>query len=264
MSDLTSLVFDAPPGEIDAVRHDIEVLTGNTGAAKRKLAVNVQKSNVEQLRVVEVTVGGKKQLTVLSEYNQLEDSLFFTAGAKPVKFEVDHLTRKTTVVGDYEPEVDTTKYQQQVDKYVAQHFAAESVAAVFPQFESKFVIVVIGRKLNPQNFSNGQITALYTLDTSGGSLRGEISADVHYFEEGNVRMGSKKDVSASGVTSPAKLGEKLEALESKFQEDLNRYLVELNEREFKELRRQLPVTRMPMVWGKTVAGYKLGKELENR
>lgn len=265
MPDLTSLVFDAPPGEIDAVRHDIELLIGDSAPAKRRLADATRKANIEQLRVVEVTVKGTKQLTVLSKYNQLEDDVFYTSGASPVKFEVDHLTRKTKVLEAFEPEDESAEeYQGAVEKYVAEHYSAESVAAVFSQSSSELAVVVIGRKLNPQNFSNGQITAVYTLDKDAGKLEGHIVADVHYFEDGNVRMDSKKDVSAVGVRTPTKLAEKLEALETKFEQDLNAHLIEMNEREFKDLRRQLPVTRMPMVWGKAVAGYKVGKELENR
>lgn len=260
---IASLVADAAPGEIDAVKHDIEVFTGNNSGIKSQLAEEVQRLNVEQLRVVEVD--GK--LTVLSKYNQINPTTFYTHGSKPIKFEVDHVTRKTSSLGAFELEdgdkEELAQLQRQADSYAKQHYAGEFASAVFAtKNDSEYALILVGRRLSPQNFHNGQITAEYHLNSGTGKLKGKIFADVHFFEDGNVRLKSTHPVNSE--FSDSKLGESLKKVENDFESNLNKTLVGLNEREFKSLRRQLPVTRQPMVWGKAVAGYKLGKELENR
>lgn len=52
---------------------------------------------------------------------------------------------------------------------------------------------------------------------------------------------------------------KIAAAEAKYQEEVNHSFVGLNEGPFKALRRQLPVTRSKMNWGKAMGNYRLGK-----
>lgn len=258
MSGIAILVEDAPPGEIDAVRGDIEAFSGGNSSVARALEEEVAKTNVAQLQIV--TVDGKR--TVLSKHNKIDQNTFFTHGLSPVQFTVNHRTRHGSSKGKHEIYIskDVEEAQELVYKYVSKHYAEDSVAAVFPR-STNFVVVVVGRKLSPANFHNGQFRAEYIWD--GDELKGEIVADVHYFEEGNVRMKSSKSVTHN-LKKVDSLSEVLASIEHEFEAELNETLVKLNEREFKALRRQLPVTRQPMMWGKAIAGYKLGKELENR
>ncbi len=85
--------------------------------------------------------------------------------------------------------------------------------------------------------------------------------DVHYYEDGNVRLLTSKAAAASvpsgtgaGVAREIALGEK------KYQEELNRSFTSLSEGAFKALRRQLPVTRQKIEWDK-VASYRLGQDI---
>lgn len=258
MSGIASLVEDAPPGEIDAVRTDIEVFSGGNSSISRALEEKIAEANVAQLQIV--TVDGKR--TVLSRHNQIDETTFFTHGASPVEFTVDHTTRQGSSKGEHEilDSSDIAEAQRLVSEYANKHYTEDSVAAAFLK-GSNFVVVIIGRKLSPTNFHNGQFKAEYVWD--GDELEGEIVVDVHYFEEGNVRMKSSKSVKHE-LKSVDSLSSVLATVEHEFEAELNETLVKLNEREFKALRRQLPITRQPMMWGKAVAGYKLGKELENR
>jgi len=52
-------------------------------------------------------------------------------------------------------------------------------------------------------------------------------------------------------------------LEKKYQEDVNRALVGMNEGSFRGLRRQLPVTRQRIEWEK-VRGYSLSDNLKGK
>ena len=93
-------------------------------------------------------------------------------------------------------------------------------------------------------------------------MTGTIKVDVHYYEDGNVRLATSKQVSTSvgGSASGAEIVKTIAAAERKYQEELNRGFSGLSEGVFKGLRRQLPVTRQKMEWEK-VASYKVGQNL---
>jgi capping protein alpha len=86
--------------------------------------------------------------------------------------------------------------------------------------------------------------------------------DVHYYEDGNVRLLTNKPVSAASVSSGTGAGvaREIAAGERKYQEELNRSFTSLSEGAFKALRRQLPVTRQKIEWDK-VASYRLGQDI---
>jgi capping protein (actin filament) muscle Z-line, alpha len=72
--------------------------------------------------------------------------------------------------------------------------------------------------------------------------------DVHYYEDGNVRLLTNKDVTASGGSSAAEVIKAVAIAERKYQEELNRGFTGLSEGAFKGLRRNLPVSRSKMAW----------------
>jgi capping protein alpha len=81
--------------------------------------------------------------------------------------------------------------------------------------------------------------------------------DVHYYEDGNVRLLTSKPISASAGGSATELIKAIASAERKYQEELNRGFTGLSEGAFKGLRRQLPVTRQKMEWEK-ISGYRVG------
>ncbi len=107
-------------------------------------------------------------------------------------------------------------------------------------------------------YRNGRWRSQYIFDPSSGSLSGSLKVDVHYYEDGNVRLLTDKLVSAS-VSSSASATEiikQVAMVEKKYQEDLNRAFNSLSEGAFKSLRRQLPVTRQKVEWDK-ISGYRV-------
>jgi hypothetical protein len=108
---------------------------------------------------------------------------------------------------------------------------------------------------------NGRWRSLYIFDPSSGSLEGSIKVDVHYYEDGNVRLLTNKTVTASIPSGTgAGIAKEISAAEKKYQEELNKGFVSLSEGAFKGLRRQLPVTRQKIEWDK-VTGYRLGQDI---
>ena len=105
---------------------------------------------------------------------------------------------------------------------------------------------------------NGRWRSLYLHNPSSGSLTGSIKVDVHYYEDGNVRLLTEKPISAnlSSGASAAEITKQVAGVERKYQEDLNKAFGNLSEGAFKSLRRQLPVTRQKVEWDK-ISGYRV-------
>lgn len=123
--------------------------------------------------------------------------------------------------------------------------------------DSVVAIVLVANKYSPQNFWNGRWRSTYLLNPSSNSLQGTIKVDVHYYEDGNVRMSTSKKVEiSSGAGSADAVVREIAKAENKYQEELNRAFTTLAEGSFKGLRRQLPVTRQRVEWEK-IGGYRV-------
>lgn len=110
-------------------------------------------------------------------------------------------------------------------------------------------------------YRNGRWRSLYIFDPSSSSLEGSVKVDVHYYEDGNVRLLTNKPVTATVSSGTgAGIAKEIAAAEKKYQEELNRGFTNLSEGAFKGLRRQLPVTRQKIEWDK-VASYRLGQDI---
>lgn len=98
-------------------------------------------------------------------------------------------------------------------------------------------------------------------DPASGCIEGTIKVDVHYYEDGNVRLLTDKTVTASVASGTgAGVAKEISAVENKYQEELNKGFMDLSEGAFKGLRRQLPVTRQKIEWDR-VTGYRLGQDI---
>ncbi|ODV63100.1 Cap1p [Ascoidea rubescens DSM 1968] len=121
----------------------------------------------------------------------------------------------------------------------------------------KFIIIILNNKFNPSNFWNGSWSSYYVYSNSMQKLFGKISIDIHYYEDGNVRLKTFKTLNQSNV-SKINIINSINAFENNFQNFLSLKFLKLNQNGFKSLRRQLPVTRSKIQWGK---GYALGKSV---
>lgn len=110
-------------------------------------------------------------------------------------------------------------------------------------------------------YRNGRWRSLYIFDPASGELEGSIKVDVHYYEDGNVRLITNKAIAATiSSGTGAGIAKEIASSEKKYQEELVRGFVSLSEGAFKGLRRQLPVTRQKIEWDK-VTSYRLGQDI---
>lgn len=143
----------------------------------------------------------------------------------------------------------------------AEHFPSYNIGVYPVENDSSIALLLVANKYSPQNFWNGRWRSTYILTPTSKALSGIVKADVHYYEDGNVRMSTSKKLQLSGGAGSADaIVREIAKAENKLQEELNRSFVTLSEGSFKGLRRQLPVTRQRVEWEK-IGGYRVGFEM---
>lgn len=146
-----------------------------------------------------------------------------------------------------------------LQKYTDEHYPSQAAVSVTPK-DGSFKICIVGNKYNTQNFWTGRWRGVYTYSPTTSKLTGEIQVDVHYYEDGNVRLLTTKelDLEATHIDLVAKT---IETAEKKYQDELNKAFGVLGEGSFKELRRALPVTRSKINWD-SVSAMRIGQDVQ--
>lgn len=251
---ISQMVSDTPSGEIKEVYNDLITIAGEN--SKDAILEAIEQYNVQN--TIPVDVDGKS--IILSKYNR-QGSKFFDP-SNSILFSVDHLNRKGL---DVETDEYTKLNELQQDilialqKYSERDFSGDLSLAVYPVFDEadKTAIIIVSTKYNPSNFWNGHWKSEYIYDANSKELSGFIDVQVHYYEDGNVSFKSRKEVSVPNTSDVVKA---IQGAEKSFENDLDVSFTELNEKEFKALRRKLPITRSRVNWGKAIGNYRLGRD----
>ncbi|KAI1766944.1 2-oxoisovalerate dehydrogenase beta subunit [Hypoxylon sp. FL1150] len=257
-----SFVEGAPPGELADVINDIKALTINEPELVSQLGPAFEKYNEEQF--VTVKLPGSSQQVIISSHSSLGNGRYYDVESSS-SFAFDHATQKASGVQSYVLEgaqADLVKSTlKSLSTYVKEHFPSASYGVYPIEDDSRVAVIVVANKYSPNNFWNGRWRSLYIFDPSSSSLEGSIKVDVHYYEDGNVRLLTNKPISGSVSSGTgAGIAKEIAAVEKKYQEELNRGFTSLSEGAFKGLRRQLPVTRQKIEWDK-VASYRVGQDI---
>ncbi|KAK3492381.1 putative F-actin-capping protein [Neurospora hispaniola] len=246
----------------DSELSDIKALTSSTPNLLNELGPAFQKYNEEQFTTVKLP--GGSQPVIISSHSSLEDGRYYDVESSS-SFAYDHITQKASDVQSHVLEGEQTDLVKSTVKglsaYVKEHFPNAAYGAYPIENDSKIAVVIVANKYSPNNFWNGRWRSLYIYDPSNNSIEGSIKVDVHYYEDGNVRLLTNKTVTAtvsSGTGSG--IAKEISVNEKKYQEELNKSFTSLSEGAFKGLRRQLPVTRQKIEWDK-VASYRLGQDI---
>ncbi|KAI9672994.1 MAG: F-actin-capping protein subunit alpha [Caeruleum heppii] len=299
-TDITSRFIEgAPPGELNNVVADIQALlptTPSNPSLLPSLRPAFAKYDDEQFTTVTLP-GVEGREVIVSKYNKLGDGKLGEGGKEEEgegryvdvtsgrAFGWDYVGRKVTDMQDYKME---TKWddlipslQTDLTSYTTEHYSS-ATTGVYPTDNDKTIaILIVANKYSPANYWNGRYRSSYLLTPSpttpsASTLTGTIAVDIHYYEDGNVRLTTKKTLSiplssAASCTFSAdtpnpitpsafEIIRNIAQAEKRYQEELNRAFASLSEGAFKALRRQLPVTRQKVEWEK-IGGYKLGQDL---
>ncbi|KAF2398884.1 F-actin-capping protein-like protein subunit alpha-1 [Trichodelitschia bisporula] len=258
---LASFIDSAPPGELSNVTAALKNLSVDDAGS---LKPAYKKYNEEQLTTVKLP--GGSQLVIVSKYNELEDGRYYDIEAR-TSWAFDHATQKASAVQTYVHESSHEDLVNSLYKALAahasEHYPSSSIG-VFPiENDSKIALVTVANKYSPNNYWNGRWRSVYVFTPAPSpSLTGSINVDVHYYEDGNVRLLTSKPLtfSVAGSPSAADVLKQIAQAERRYQEELHRGFTSLSENAFKSLRRQLPVTRQKVEWEK-IGGYRVGQDI---
>jgi len=143
----------------------------------------------------------------------------------------------------------------------SEHYTKYNTGVYPTNDDSQIALLTVASKYSPSNYWNGRWRSSYLYTPSSSTLTGTIAVDVHYYEDGNVRLLTTKQVSSKvGGGSAADVVKAIAQAEKAYQEDLNKAFGGLAEGAFKSLRRQLPITRQKIEWEK-ISGYRLGQDI---
>ncbi|POS85594.1 hypothetical protein EPUL_002820 [Erysiphe pulchra] len=261
---ISAFVEGAPPGELANVVTDIESLTIDDKNITSKLGPAFRKYNEEQFTTVKLP--GSSNHVIVSPYNSLGDDQYYDVESSSC-FSFDHITQKANAVQSYAIEsthLDLIKsILKNLAPYINEHYSEASFGVYPIQDDTEIAIIIVANKYSPKNLWNGRWRSMYRFSPSSLSLSGFIKVDVHYYENGNVRLLTTKPVSVSlsSCTSVTVIQE-ISTIEKRYEVKLNESFHDLSEGAFKGLRRQLPVTRQKVEWDK-IAGYRVGQDIAN-
>ncbi|KAI9691182.1 MAG: F-actin-capping protein subunit alpha [Bathelium mastoideum] len=262
-SAIASFVEAAPPGELQNVVAAIKSLTGEDPKTTSSLDPAFERYNEEQFTTVKLP--GASESVIVSSYNALGGGRYYDAQSQS-SFNFEHGSQKASDVQTHSLEsnhADLIKsLLKSVPGQVQEHYPSATLGVFPTENDTKIAILIVANKYSPNNFWNGRWRSTYLYNPSSGALDVNIKVDVHYYEDGNVRLLTERpaSLSLSSSASAADIVKQIAVTEKKYQEDLNRAFGTLNEGAFKGLRRQLPITRQKIEWDK-ISGYRLGQDI---
>lgn len=250
---ITDIIADCPPGEIKEVYNDLIAIAGEN--SKETILDVIEQYNIRNKLPVDV----EGHSIIISEYNK--DGSNFIDPINGLSFTVDHLNQKSENVQTNELKLNETQQKiiNNLKDYTSKDFPGKVTYAIYelPNETDKYAIIIVSTRDNSSNFWNGHWKSEYIFDASSKSLTGKINIQVHYYEDGNVNFKSTKEIDEEGVTDVVKV---ISEFENSFERELDTSFTNLNEKQFKNLRRRLPITRSKVNWGKAIGTYRLGRD----
>lgn len=253
---IKELVLGAPPNEVDEVKTDLSLLVPASGI----LAVN--DSIAEYL---ESKGHANGSVMCSTPQRELKTGKFLDF-IKDQKFYYDFIKAEATDFERLDSGKDAPPYFEELvellNVYGKSHYPSSFQFSITP-VHNKVHILILSERKEPTNFYSGRWKSIYTVE--GRSIHADVDTDIHYYEEGNVRLHSNNSFdetlpneSAKAISDFIKTAEDRSTLQTVKQFD------ELNQNHFKHLRRLLPVTKSKINWGKAIGNYKLGSSVANR
>lgn len=246
-----SLLKSAAPCELEYVMKDIEELSGQSSNAAVEEYIHEHGSVFSGSYIAHSLT---KDTNTTKHIDYVSRKKFTALGKTALDIE------------EFSPDLSFPQYfddlAEKLRSYGQEHYPSTYAFTIVPESDTLAHIIIIGQKLSEQNFYSGQWKAQYTvLDQN---ITGSVWLDIHYFENGNVRL--KFEDTFSKTIDNAHASDIVNAI-SKIEKDVTVRIAtgveQLNQATFKNLRRLLPVTRSKINWGKAIGNYKLGSDVIN-
>lgn len=269
-----SLIQSAPPAELKQVSQSLSSLTKGTSTSSTNSLIQDSIEQYAQENIISI------DNIIISKYNKDENSSKYIDYVNNKLFNVDWQNQKIIDVESYHDNNNKrgSNYDELIQKlsqYGDDYYPSNFAFTVIPESEDQLRVIIIGQRANHDNFYTGQWKSNYLITEQG--IKGNIDLDIHYFEDGNVRLKFNESINSSNNNNNSStlqsgnlinnasrivnfINEQENATMVKIIEQFNN----LNQKSFKNLRRLLPVTRSKINWGSAIGYYRLGSDVINK
>lgn len=256
---IDQLVKSAPPGELQSVRDNLDAIV----SADTLFAIN---ESIEKFVDNKALV--LSEAYIASSINKVPNSTKYWDYIGKQMFNVDVKNGIATDIEAAEPLVEYPAYFDELIEglklYGDSHYPSKFAFTIIPEPDSKVSMILIGEKVNSANYYTGRWKSVYTIDGSG-QLTGLVTLDIHYYEDGNVRLNFEEPVKSElGNVSSSSIVNFINNTENELTCQVVDQFNSLNQNSFKSLRRLLPITKSKINWGKAIGAYKLGSDAVNQ
>ncbi|CAD5221800.1 unnamed protein product [Bursaphelenchus okinawaensis] len=268
------LIQEAPPGEFNEVWNDVRVLLNNDDSLMTSCSRAAAQYHKDQLLPVTLEVDQPK--TLLTNYNEISEGRFFDPNSKQ-SFKFDFLSKVVSDVQPYEqPNVEEKletfrkAVQTELNHYIQEHYHNIGTGVVFI-FNGHLAIAIESHIFQAKNFWNGRWRSQWevpSLTSKQGTaeVNGIAKINVHYYEDGNVQLSTKKNLkgeakySANTNDSAKNVINAIHKAETEFESSVLQNYTVMSDSTFKTLRRKLPITRSKFDWN-NAQSYRLAQDM---
>ncbi|KAI3404025.1 CAP1 [Candida oxycetoniae] len=246
---VNSLIQSAPSTELSKVVENLRVIS------------NASKSTLEDA-ITQYINGHPIAISsyIISKYNKDPVSSKYIDFVRGQKFNFDVVANDIIDVESYDDGASIDKkLASKLGQYGTDCYQDFSFTIIPESQDDAMRIIIIGQKQNQSNFYTGVWKSEYYVKDS--QITGEIALDIHYFEDGNVRLKYSNDDISGTVTDESSIVNFINKQETKIETKLVDQFQMLNQQSFKKLRRLLPITRSKINWGNAIGNYRLGSDV---
>lgn len=269
-----SLIQSAPPAELKQVSQSLSSLTKGTSTSSTNSLIQDSIEQYAQENIISI------DNIIISKYNKDENSSKYIDYVNNKLFNVDWQNQKIIDVESYHDNNNKrgSNYDELIQKlsqYGDDYYPSNFAFTVIPESEDQLRVIIIGQRANHDNFYTGQWKSNYLITEQG--IKGNIDLDIHYFEDGNVRLKFNESINSSNnnnnsstlqsgnlINNASKIVNFINEQENAIMVKIIEQFNNLNQKSFKNLRRLLPVTRSKINWGSAIGNYRLGSDVVNK